>query len=103
VVDSGVDARHPKLAGAVEPPTDFRTSFTSRAGFEQGRGTGDDCENHGTPIAGIIAGRAAGDERVLGVAPDVAIAPVRFVGSLQQAPTAMIAAATAPARIVARW
>ena len=57
VVDSGVDARHPKLAGAVEQPVDFRTSPTG-AGFEQGRGTGDDCENHGTPIAGIIAARA---------------------------------------------
>ena len=59
VVDSGVDARHPKLAGAVEQPVDFRTSPTG-AGFEQGRGTGDDCENHGTPIAGIIAARAGG-------------------------------------------
>jgi membrane-anchored mycosin MYCP len=93
VVDSGVDARHPKLAGAVGPATDFRTSYTSRAGFEQGPGTGDDCENHGTPIAGIIAGRAAGDERVLGLAPDARIAPVRFEGQLAQAPTEMIAAA----------
>ena len=92
VVDSGVDARHPKLAGAVEQPVDFRTSPTG-AGFEQGRGTGDDCENHGTPIAGIIAARAAGDERVLGIAPDARIAPVRFDGALAQAPTEMIAAA----------
>ena len=92
VVDSGVDARHPKLAGAVEAPVDFRTSLTG-AGFEQGRGTGDDCENHGTPIAGIIAARAADDERVLGIAPDARIAPVRFDGSLAQAPTEMIAAA----------
>ena len=93
VVDSGVDARHPKLDGAVGAPTDFRTAFNNAAGFEQGPGTGDDCENHGTPIAGIIAARAAGDERVLGVAPDARIAPVRFDGSLAQAPTAMIAAA----------
>lgn len=92
VVDSGVDARHPKLAGAVEQPVDFRTSPTG-AGFEQGRGTGDDCENHGTPIAGIIAARAGGDERVLGIAPDARIAPVRFDGALAQAPTEMIAAA----------
>ena len=92
VVDSGVDARHPKLAGAVEPPVDFRATLAG-GGFEQARGTGDDCENHGTPIAGIIAGRAADDERVLGVAPEARIAPVRFDGSLAQAPTEMIAAA----------
>ena len=73
-------------------PVDFRTSPTG-AGFEQGRGTGDDCENHGTPIAGIIAARAGGDERVLGIAPDARIAPVRFDGALAQAPTEMIAAA----------
>ena len=91
VVDSGVDARHPKLAGAVDPPLDFRASFTSAAGYERGPGTGDDCANHGTPIAGLIAGRAAGDERVLGVAPDARIAPVRFDGALEQAPAAMIA------------
>lgn len=91
VVDSGVDARHPKLAGAVAPPIDFRPSFTNTAGYEVGPGTGDDCENHGTPIAGLIAGRAAGDERVLGVAPDALIAPIRFDGALEQAPAAMIA------------
>jgi membrane-anchored mycosin MYCP len=91
VVDSGVDARHPKLAGAVGAPIDFRASFTSPAGYEVGPGTGEDCENHGTPIAGLIAGRPAGDERVLGVAPDALIAPVRFDGALEQAPAAMIA------------
>ena len=31
VVDSGVDARHPKLAGAVGAPIDFRASYTSPA------------------------------------------------------------------------
>jgi len=92
VVDSGVDARHPKLAGAVAPPVDFRAALGG-GGFEQASGTGDDCENHGTPIAGIIAARAAGDERVLGIAPNATIAPVRFDGSLAQAPTEMIAAA----------
>ena len=30
VVDSGVDARHPKLAGAVEPPVDFRALVHQR-------------------------------------------------------------------------
>jgi membrane-anchored mycosin MYCP len=91
VVDSGVDARHPKLAGAVAAPIDFRASYTSASGYEVGPGTGEDCENHGTPIAGLIAGRAAGDERVLGVAPDALVAPVRFDGALEQAPAAMIA------------
>ena len=91
VVDSGVDARHPKLAGAVGRRSTSGRRCSSPAGFETGPGTGEDCENHGTPIAGLIAGRAAGDERVLGVAPDALIAPVRFDGALEQAPAAMIA------------
>jgi type VII secretion-associated serine protease mycosin len=93
VVDSGVDSRHPKLAGAVDPPTDYRTSFTSSAGFESAPGAPEDCEGHGTAIAGLIAARSAGDDRVLGVAPDARIAPVRFEGDIGQAPPGMIAAA----------
>jgi membrane-anchored mycosin MYCP len=94
VVDSGVDARHPKLAGAVAPPLDFRASFTSATGFESGPGTGDDdCANHGTPIAGIIAARQAKDERMMGVAPDATIAPVRLDGPIDQARGPMLAAA----------
>jgi membrane-anchored mycosin MYCP len=92
VVDSGVDARHPKLAGGVAPPTDFRVSYSARL-FQQVPGTGDDCENHGTPIAGLIAARPAGDDRVVGVAPDATIVPLRFDGQLDQAPDEMIAAA----------
>lgn len=92
VVDSGVDDRHPKLAGAVAPPTDF-TPGLGPAGFTVGPGSSDDCENHGTPIAGLIAGRAAGDDRVVGVAPDAQIVPFRFDGDLTQAPDGMIAAA----------
>jgi type VII secretion-associated serine protease mycosin len=93
VIDSGVDARHPKLAGAVAPPTDFRTTFYNPRGWEQVPGTGEDCENHGTPIAGIIAGRSAGDDRVLGIAPDATVVPLRFDGPLDRAPDEMIAAA----------
>jgi type VII secretion-associated serine protease mycosin len=93
VVDSGVDSRHPKLAGAVDPPTDFRTSFTSNAGFESAPGAPEDCEGHGTAIAGIVAARSAGDDRVLGVAPDARIVPFRFESDIRQAPPEMVGAA----------
>jgi type VII secretion-associated serine protease mycosin len=92
VIDSGVDARHPKLDGAVAPPTDFRAVYSARL-FQQVPGTGDDCENHGTPIAGLIAARPAGDDRIAGVAPGATIVPLRFEGQLDQAPDEMIAAA----------
>lgn len=92
VIDSGVDARHPKLDGAVAPPTDFRAVYSARL-FQQVPGTGDDCENHGTPIAGLIAARSAGDDRIVGVAPGATIVPIRFEGQLDQAPDEMIAAA----------
>jgi type VII secretion-associated serine protease mycosin len=91
VVDSGVDFRHPKLAGAVDPPADFLS--TDGTTFETRPGGPEDCVGHGTAIAGIIAARSAGDDRVLGVAPGARIAPFRFEGDIANAPLAMIAAA----------
>jgi subtilisin family serine protease len=48
VVDSGVDARHPDLAGAVDPGYDFVDGDTDAS----------DSAGHGTAVAGILAARA---------------------------------------------
>lgn len=94
VVDSGVFAEHPKLADAVAPSFDFVPSYTGSAPFRVASpGNGSDCENHGTPIAGIIAARPAGDDRIVGVAPGATIVPVRLEGDVAQAPDVMIAQA----------
>ncbi|GAA3369398.1 type VII secretion-associated serine protease mycosin [Streptomyces sannanensis] len=74
VLDTGVDATHPDLAGQVLPGKDL-------IGF--GAGPGDRAwAGHGTAMAGIIAGHGHGPGRgdgVLGVAPKAKILPVRVI------------------------
>ncbi|MDG4831661.1 S8 family serine peptidase [Solwaraspora sp. WMMD1047] len=69
VLDSGVDADHPQLAGRVS------------AGFDAvDGGTGDDdCLGTGTHVAGVIAAVQTGSVGFAGVAPRVRILPVRVV------------------------
>lgn len=68
VVDSGVEARHPQLAGAVvagvdrlDPDSDGRV----------------DCVGHGTAVASIIAARIRPGTTFRGVAPAATVLPVR--------------------------
>lgn len=68
VVDSGVDAAHPDLAGQVVPGIDF----VDRGGD----GTLDDC-GHGTHVAGIAAAATGNGIGIAGVAPGARILPVR--------------------------
>jgi len=67
VLDSGVDAEHPDLAGRVLPGRDYVDGSTD------GRV---DPVGHGTTVASLIAG--AGDP-VTGLAPDARILPVRVL------------------------
>ncbi|MGE5156273.1 MAG: S8 family serine peptidase [Betaproteobacteria bacterium] len=68
VIDSGVDAGVPQLAGAVERGADM----LGRGG--DGR---QDCVGHGTAVASIIAGARAAGVGLQGLAPGVRILPVR--------------------------
>ncbi|MEE1929143.1 type VII secretion-associated serine protease mycosin [Streptomyces sp. TRM 70351] len=74
VLDTGVDAGHPDLRGAVLPGRDV-------VGF--GADEGDEAwARHGTAMAGIIAGRGhgpGGQEGVIGIAPEAEILPVRVL------------------------
>jgi subtilisin family serine protease len=65
VIDSGIDARHPDLAGQVQ----LRENFVT--------GSPDGAETHGTAIAGIIAARAGNGLGIAGVAPDVRLLALR--------------------------
>ncbi|MEU0004882.1 type VII secretion-associated serine protease mycosin [Streptomyces sp. NPDC006314] len=74
VLDTGVEADHPDLAGNVLPAKDM-------IGF--GAGPGDrPWARHGTAMAGIIAGHGHGPgdtDGVMGVAPEARILPVRVI------------------------
>lgn len=74
VLDTGVEAGHPDLAGNVLAAKDM-------IGF--GAGPGDRTwARHGTAMAGIIAGHGhgtGGSEGVMGVAPEAKVLPVRVI------------------------
>lgn len=70
VLDSGVDASHPQLAGRVTE------------GFDAVAGAGPantDCLGTGTQVAGVIAARKSQSAGFVGVAPDVTILPIRVI------------------------
>jgi type VII secretion-associated serine protease mycosin len=67
VVDSGVNAQHPDLRGAVLAG---RNTVSGRDGRS-------DTDGHGTAMAGLIAARGRGGSGLLGIAPAAKILPVR--------------------------
>jgi type VII secretion-associated serine protease mycosin len=68
VVDTGVDATVPQLAGHVMPGLDLVNA----------RGTANtDCFGHGTFVAGIIGAQHRAGTGMAGVAPDAMILPIR--------------------------
>ncbi|UQU65717.1 type VII secretion-associated serine protease mycosin [Couchioplanes caeruleus] len=71
VLDTGVDAGHPDLRGAVLP---------GRQIVQNKPAGNDDSVGHGTGMAGIIAGRGHGSgDGILGIAPQAKILPIRPV------------------------
>ncbi|QIJ61711.1 type VII secretion-associated serine protease mycosin [Streptomyces sp. JB150] len=74
VLDTGVDATHPDLAGNVLEGRDM-VGFGARRGDRA-------WARHGTAMAGIIAGHGhgyGGTEGVMGIAPEAKILPVRVI------------------------
>ncbi|MFC3577172.1 type VII secretion-associated serine protease mycosin [Streptomyces yaanensis] len=74
VLDTGVDATHPDLAGNVLDGNDL-VGFGAQRGDSTWAG-------HGTAMAGIIAGHGHGignADGVMGIAPEAKILPVRVI------------------------
>ncbi|HLV58383.1 MAG TPA: S8 family serine peptidase [Natronosporangium sp.] len=69
VLDTGVDASVPELAGAVLPGADFVGGGDGRTDYDVDGG------GHGTAMASLIAGNGSGSG-LRGVAPGAAILPV---------------------------
>ncbi|MYU22027.1 type VII secretion-associated serine protease mycosin [Streptomyces sp. SID8352] len=81
VIDTGVDARHPQLAGAVDASSGrnyLRAKNADGGPDDRGdpRGT-TDTVGHGTKVAGIIAARPARGTGFVGLAPGATIIPVK--------------------------
>jgi subtilisin family serine protease len=75
VIDTGVDARHPDLAGQVLPGRAFLNN--GPAGVAMNPGT-DNC-GHGTHVAGTIAALANNRIGTAGAAPGVKILPIKVL------------------------
>ncbi|MFI5805544.1 type VII secretion-associated serine protease mycosin [Streptomyces sp. NPDC051561] len=76
VIDTGVDARHPQLRGAVAGGTNVLPAKL-KGGAERGAADGTtDAVGHGTKVAGIIAARPHPDTGFVGLAPEVTIIPI---------------------------
>ncbi|GIF22305.1 hypothetical protein Ate02nite_50350 [Paractinoplanes tereljensis] len=69
VIDSGVDAGHPQLRGHVDDGRDF---LHADADAKQ------DCADHGTGVASIIAAQPTSETGFQGLAPGATIVPVRI-------------------------
>jgi type VII secretion-associated serine protease mycosin len=71
LIDTGVYAAHPDLQGQVLPGHGIGADAPA-----DGQRDADPAKNHGTAMAGVIAGRGGGENRLLGIAPKAKILPV---------------------------
>jgi subtilisin family serine protease len=95
VLDTGVDAGHPDLQGAVLPGFDLTASTIGA----------NDVEGHGTAVAGIIAARANNHEGIAGICWSCSILRVKVLddkaqGSMDELAEGIVKAADAGARVV---
>lgn len=75
IVDSGVDASHPDLAGKVD-------GYADCIGGSCREGTPPrDSDGHGTAVAGIAAAKTGNGAGIAGVAPDAHLLVARVLGS----------------------
>jgi type VII secretion-associated serine protease mycosin len=90
VVDSGVNASHPDLRGAILAGRDTVSGKDGRF----------DPDGHGTAMAGLIAARGRGGSGVLGIAPAAKILPVRPSNDTMYAAEGIRWAATHGAKVI---
>lgn len=72
IVDSGIDASHPELAGKVDAQADC-------IGGSCREGPARDSDGHGTVVAGIAAATAGNGAGIAGVAPDARLVVARVL------------------------
>ena len=75
VLDSGVNGKHPQLAGRVEAGVDL----------VRGKGTADtDCNGHGSIVGGVIAGARRSGSGFYGMAPQATLLPIRIADDTER-------------------
>src|SRR5262245_14779771 len=90
VLDTGVDANHPFLAGKVIREACFSRSCPNGARFEEGPGAARPCSlsardcRHGSHVSGVIAGSGqdGGGAEIKGVAPGAAIVAIQVFSAV---------------------
>jgi len=95
VLDTGVDASQPDLAGAVLPGFNVIANNTDTS----------DVEGHGTSVAGVIAARSNNTAGVAGICWTCSILPVKILGDdgtgdMATLATGIVRAADAGARVI---
>jgi type VII secretion-associated serine protease mycosin len=87
LIDTGVDAKHRDLAGAILSGEDLSDPHA-------GDGTGrNDTDGHGTALAGIIAGRGHGNGAgILGIAPKAKILPIHAIDNFFESTSVLVTA-----------
>jgi hypothetical protein len=81
VVDTGVSAASPALAGAVLPGVDIVAGGPADT----------DCLGRGTALASLVAGRPMGGTTMVGLAPEATILPIRVTDANGRIPAAGLA------------
>ncbi|MFI5493817.1 S8 family serine peptidase [Actinoplanes sp. NPDC051859] len=72
VLDSGVDAQHPDLKGAILPGANLTI-------LKEGSPVGwTDEDGHGTAMSGLIAAQGKAGSGALGIAPEAKVLPIRL-------------------------
>ncbi|HEU5286980.1 MAG TPA: S8 family serine peptidase, partial [Candidatus Limnocylindria bacterium] len=102
VIDTGVDAEHPDLAGVVLPGTTILSSQSTGCAADA---VGTDDNSHGTHVAGIIAADANNGIGIAGIAPNARILPIKALdctgsGSLADVAQAITYAVDHGARVI---
>ncbi|ARQ72305.1 S8 family serine peptidase [Streptomyces marincola] len=91
VIDSGVDASHPDLAGQVSDGSEYN-GVASADEFERTEvAPVQDCAGHGTAVAGLVAAHRS--DHMSGVAPGATVYPVRMDDGVDRATPGTLAAA----------
>ena len=80
VIDTGIDTRHPDLAGRIRESRNFIDRDDTR--FDRDR--------HGTEVAGLIAATAGNREGIVGIAPEVEIIALKACWQLEPASDAAV-------------